>query len=534
MIRSHVGHRHPTEWFLVDNDEISSLVIAEAANGQRAYVPGVSVFNLKQGIYQVHRSHLPLIGGFQAAKLVNETPRYDWVLRDAKLADRQIKLRVTQHQAIDYIDPRRGTLLGDDMRLGKTLTSLMSHDPVRGPLVVVAPKSARAVWLGWMRRLWPEIPIGIAIGKQLSKEIISKPLVFLHYEIAAQWQALFPIGTLVLDEAHYLTNKDSKRSKACVLLASRAAKVIATTGTPIYTRPIDLWNVLGTICPGAWADAYSFGYRYCGPEETEYGTRFEGISHNAELKDRLSQVMIRRLWKDCRNDLPPISRSIIVAEVDDRTRRKLDVLAAKLRTERTNTAGTMAHYRRQICSLKLPAVVNEIERIHKAGEPQVVWTWHKDNAEDLAIAIALRLAAPVYKIHGDIDSDKRDKTIEQWRGSPDGVLIATMAVGQIAIDLSHASIATYAELDYTPLVIGQSEMRTFDASRPMRINFVVADHVVDQRMIRSLISKLGSSDPLGLGSANDAIAAIREAVDGPADEPDMQRFLDDLFESGIE
>ncbi len=414
-----------------------------------------------------------------------------------------------------------------------TLASLMCHDPARGPCVVVAPKSTRAVWLGWMRRLWPETPIGVAIGKKLDKSIIEKHLIFIHYEIAAQWQALFKIGTLILDEAHYLTNKDSKRSRACVLLASRAEKIIAATGTPIYTHPIDLWNVLGTIAPGAWGDPYSFGWRYCDPQETAYGTTYDGVSNEAELKARLSEVMIRRIWKDIKNDLPPISRSISVAEVDDRIRKRLDVLAAKLRSDRTNAAGNLAIYRRQLSEIKLSTTINEALKIFANGEPQVIWTWHKDLADSITLKL-IEKGVPTFKIHGDIPSDKRDLLIDAWRAVPNGALVATMAVAQVGIDLSHAHLATFAELDYTPLVIAQAEMRTFDATRPMSITFVVADHIVDQRMIRSLIGKLGASDPLGLGSAIDAITAIRSMLEGPGDEPDMQRFLDDLLESGIE
>lgn len=541
MIERHTTHRQPTEWFLANSDDIKPLVISaiEGADHLTLFVPGVSrlpkATTAAGGRWQIHRSHLPLLTVASAFKFtsVGKPSIGSWEVRDRQLADRKIKLRVTQQQAIDYIGPRRGVLLGDDMRLGKTLTSLMCHDPARGPLVVVAPKSTRAVWLGWMRRLWPGAPIGVAIGTKLDKTILEKQLIFIHYEIAAQWQALFKIGTLVLDEAHYLTNKNSKRSKACVLLASRAEKIIAATGTPIYTHPIDLWNVLGTIAPGAWGDQYAFGYRYCDPQESGWGTTFDGVTNESELKHRLSEIMIRRIWKDCKNDLPPISRSIIVAEIEGGRRKKLDLLAAKLRNERTNAAANLSIYRALLADLKISSTIAEALKIHAACEPQVIWTWHKEMADQITLKL-IEKDLTVFKIHGDINADKRELLIDAWKNEPRGVLVATMAVAQVGIDLSHASVATFSELDYTPTVIAQAEMRTFDATRPMRVNFVVADHIIDQRMIKALIGKLGASDPLGLGSAIDAINAIREMLEGPSDTPDMQRFLDDLLESGVE
>src|SRR4029077_2407382 len=108
------------------------------------------------------------------------------------------------------------------------------------------------------------------------------------------WQSGNPIGTLVLDEAHMLTNRNSRRSRAAVFLASRAERVICATGTPIWNMPPDLWHVLGLVAPGAFGDYYSFGNRYGKPEVTEYGTRFTGISNEDELSLRLSEVMLRR------------------------------------------------------------------------------------------------------------------------------------------------------------------------------------------------------------------------------------------------
>lgn len=536
MIVNNLQHRHSSEWFVADKDTAKQLVTASTEDGKLfRYVPGARAKG--PHIVELHRSHLPLLDSRETFQFLDEKSAQRWADRQARFTPLGVELRTTQHQAIEYIEPRRGTLLGDDMRLGKTLTSLASHDPARGPLVVVAPKSTRAVWLGWMRRLWPDEPIGVGIGTKFDKAILTKKLIFIHYEIAAKWQALFKIGTLVLDEAHYLTNKDSKRSQACVLLASRAEMVIAATGTPIYTRPIDLWNILGTIAPGAWGNYYEFGDRYCGPQETAYGRTFEGVSNSVELKARLGEVMIRRLWKDAHKDLPPIQRSIVVADIDQRLRMRLDVIAGKLRNERTNTSGLLAHYRLQLAAIKMKTVLREINKIYECREPQVIWTWHKEAANDLAKALRASddyLPGDVFIIHGDIPSDRRDQEIAAWRECPTGILISTIAVAQVGIDLSHAHLGTFAEIDHVPTVIAQAEMRTYDPTRSMSITYVVADHVVDQRIARSLISKLSSADPLGLGAATDAIEAIRVLVEGPQETADMSRFLDDLFASGIE
>lgn len=515
------------DWFVIDQTTAKPLWGPDWAT------PGLKRHPREPELYLVHRNQLPLLQHPDAIKFCTERRAGDWRGRDLRTQLLGFELRTSQQQAIDFIEPRRGTLLGDSMRLGKTLSCIMSHDPKRGPLVVVAPLSTRGVWLGWIKRVFPEVPIGICIGRKIDREKLKLPIVFIHYDLIKDWQTAMPIGTLVLDEGQALVNRSTKRTLAAAVLASRAEKVIVATGTPIWDRPKDLWSIASILAPGAWGDYYAFGRRYGAPIETAYGVDFPGISNADELRTRLSEVMIRRLWKDVQSDLPPITRSIVVSEVDEATRRKLDVLAGKLKSDRTNTAGNLSHYRSQLCKVKLKTVVEEAKRTLAQGGPLVIWTWHKAFAADIVKALEDPSRPQAHLITGDVSPDLRDEIIGRWRNEPNGVLVSTMATLQVGVDLSHASDAIFAELDWVPPVIAQTEMRTYDPKRPMCLTFVVADHVIDQRIIKALISKLGSSDPVGLGSAIDAIEAIRDALHGPNDEGDMARFMDDLLASGV-
>lgn len=471
---------------------------------------------------------LPLVDLVPPARAVEP-----WEARNRWTEQRGFKLRTTQHQAIDFIAQRRGTLLADDPRVGKTASSIMTHDPQRGPLIVVAPLSTRAVWLGWLRRIWPEYAdqIGVVVGRKFADDVFHKPIVFGHYDVIHAWQAILPrIGTLIFDEAHLLTNPKSRRSNAASILQSRAERVVALTGTPIYRLPDNLWNVLGLVAPGAWGTYWEFCTRYAAPISTAYGTQFTGVSNEVELKERLTEVMLRRRWIDVADDLPPITRSVVVADLTEAERRRLDILAGKLKSERTNTAGNLAAYREQVATIKQRETVRVAQKIMDGQRPVVIWTWHKSAAKSIADDLAGRGYA-TFLIHGEVSAAERESRMDAWRACPNGALIATLLVAQVGIDLSHASEAIFAELDYTPAVIGQGEMRTFHPSRPMTITFVVANHIVDQRIVRALIAKLGAADPLGVGAAIDSIDALRDAVLGPRDEGDLDRLLEDMLAS---
>lgn len=489
-----------------------------------------------------HRTHLPLLDPALANPHLasNSQPSEVWAERDARCALLGFKLRTVQHQAVDFARQRRGVFLCDDPRIGKTLSALMMHEEWQrqhklrvpyGPLLIIAPLSTRAVWLGWVRRLYPDIEIGVIKGRTFDAETLKKPIVFGHYDVIHKWLALVSAGTVILDEVHLLTNPNASRTKAAAMLCARARHIVALTGTPINRFPPDMYAMLDLLAPGAWGSHYEFCQRYGDPVPTAHGTTYNGVSNERELKARLSEIMLRRLWRDCHTDLPPITRSVVVADLSQAERNKLDVLAGKLKAERASTAANLAAYRRVVSAIKLPAVIKEATRTLDRGLPVVIWAWHRDFAESISRRL-LDDKRPAWLIHGEVSIAERERRMAEWKANPCGALIATMAVAGAGIDLSHARIAIIGEIDWTPATIGQVEMRTYDPSRAMDVLFVIANHVVDQRIVRSLVAKLSAADPLGVAAAIDAIDALRETVLGPEEEGDLDQLLADLLAAG--
>lgn len=515
------------DWFVATQDVIRPIAAAPGI----VYVPDVKIDG--QAVFQIHRNLLPLIEGDEAARLREYfgSELATWAARDAATEPLGFKLRTTQHQAVDFIRARRGTLLGDEQRVGKTLAAAYSHEPELGKLVVITPLIAREVWRSWLARIWPDTPIGIMTGKTFDPDEASKPIVIGHYDIIQHWQSGEPIGTLILDEAHWLANHKTRRAKAAVLLQSRAVRVIAATGTPIWNMPTGLWSVLGIVAPGAWGGYHEFCRRYAAPVETAYGARYTGLSNGAELSARLSEVMIRRRWVDVQQDLPPITRNVAIVELSLADRRKLDVMAQSLRkSDKTHTAAQLALYRAALSKLKIPAAIAEARSAIDSGQPVVIWTWHRDTAEQ----IMERLNADGYDafgVTGDTPQKRREPIFEHWRSLLAAALIVTMPVAQVGISLAHSRRAIFAEIEYIPAIISQAEMRTFDPTRAMNATYVVADHYVDRKIASALAAKLGAAEPVHLGTGEGAIGAIDRALRGPDLEPDMDRFLADILNS---
>lgn len=503
------------DWFVIDRETAAPLFA----------VPGLQL-ERNGHEFLAHRSHLVLLDDSQRHL---DRRLHDWLPRDESTQPLGFTLKSIQHQAVDFIRNRRGTLLGDEMRVGKTLAAAFSHEPELGRLVVVAPLMVRQVWLSWLRRIWPDTEIGVMVGKQFDGEQARKPIVFGHYDLIYTWQTGDRIGTLILDEGHVLTNRNTRRSRAAVYLASCAERVIVATGTPVWNMPSDLWNILAIVAPGAFGGYHDFCQRYAAPVPTPYGNKYTGISNGEELSQRLTEVMIRRRWVDVERDLPPITRNVITLDLSLADRRKLDIRAESLRkSEKTNTAAELARYREALSHLKCGLGIEEAKKCVALGEPCVLWCWHKETADNLVDRLVSE-GVEALAIHGDVPVNRREKIIDHWKSLPNAVLVATMTVGQVGIDLSHSHTPIFVEIDYTPAMVSQAEMRTFKAGHPMNITYIVADHFADRKIAEALFRKLEASEPVSLGTGEGAISAIGRAFRGDVDEPDMARFMADLL-----
>lgn len=418
-----------------------------------------------------------------------------------------------------------------------TATSVMSHDPALGPLIVVAPLATRSVWVGWMKRRWPDIEPVVLKGRTYDPaQIRDAACVFIHYDIlqAHQNMGLRRPGTLVFDEAHVLQNRRSRRSQAAILLASRAERVIAATGTPMWNRPVGLWTILATLNPGAWGTHYEFGQRYGGPKLTAYGTKYDGASNEDEFKMRMREVMIRREWRDVLDDLPAAERTVEVVDLSENQLFKLEIAAEKIRDPRKRrvAAGDLVRFRRLLGHYKAKLAVDVACRVMDGNESVVVWAWHRDVADKIATKIA-KNDYIAYCITGADDQDARDRTIEEWKRHPVGALVLTIPVGQVGIDLSHARQAIFAEVDWTPSTVAQAEMRVFSPYRPMAITYLIVDNDVDRALVETLQYKCSIANTIGVPASDTAIDVIAGAF-GMNDPGDMDRLMEAFLAGYVE
>ena len=194
-------------------------------------------------------------------------------------------------------------LLADEMGVGKTIQAIALSYIYRDswPVLVVCPGSMKYSWKGEIRN-WlglKEHRINIINS---SKQRISSEAYFyiISYDLVSHILKKLKNMTfdfVILDEAHFMKNKESLRAKNILPIAVRAKRLILMTGTPLLAKPLEGYPLLYALRPDIFCYFKKYAYRYCDPQPTPFGMTWSGTSNTKELHWILSTLMVRRLKK---------------------------------------------------------------------------------------------------------------------------------------------------------------------------------------------------------------------------------------------
>lgn len=224
----------------------------------------------------------------------------------------------------------RGCIFADDMGLGKTLQLLtfiawyIEKNPIRQPVLIIAPVSLLNNWQEEMRRFF--IPnfakVTMLYGDNLRKLRVNKnqvdsalrekglsnflkpgwlgdaDIVLTTYETMRDLE--FSLSTtkwsmMICDEAQKIKTPGALVTKAAK--AQNARFKIACTGTPVENSLTDLWCLFDFIQPGYLGALNQFSRKYKRPIDTKEDDA-EGQNALNELRTLIDAQIKRRMKKD--------------------------------------------------------------------------------------------------------------------------------------------------------------------------------------------------------------------------------------------
>lgn len=398
-------------------------------------------------------------------------------------------LKEHQKAGVDFLvsHSEEGCLLADEMGVMKTAQAVRAARALKTRTVVVCPSFVKGVWVDELRQWWPRAHVA-TLSTTKPMPIGDVDVVVIHYDVAHAWvQTILAWApkTLIVDELHFLQGDKTRRTVSVRAIARACTYRIGLTGTPMTSRPRDMWAPLDVLSEGRLGRFFNFTERYCGghkeqvtPTKTVWKT--DGASNLGELSERLKYFMLRRTKVDVALELPPLTRQIIELDIASKF---LIAPTSALRGDRML---------RQSLDLsadgKIPQVIEMVCNDASQGRKVVVFAHRRAIAHAIADAVKSNLNVSVAVITGETPHDKRRAIIKL---EPD-VLCCTMDSVGVGVSMAYADLAFFVELHWVPSTLLQCESRLHrpGAVNPITIRYAVAKGSSDEVLRKVILEKL--------------------------------------------
>ena len=417
-----------------------------------------------------------------------------------------LKLFPYQEVGVAFIELSKcKALIGDDMGLGKTAQSLawLALHKEKRPVIVICPASIK---VNWSREINKWIPNSSIQSIDSGKDVIEpgKEFYIVNYDLLRKHeQGLLDIGAsvVILDEATYVKERKSQRTKATLKIAKNSPHVLALSGTPILNKPIEFFNILNLIAPKVFKSQWQFGHQFCGMEHNVYGFSYSGATNTELLNFLLKSIMIRRDKREVLKDLPPKRREFKYIGIPNKIIRmheaaEMDLsnavrdyrirgLSSEERSEKRMLAITALNYLRQVVGMAKAEQTLEIVRpTLEAGEKIVIFGHHKAVLDKLEEDLT-KAGFKNVRIDGQVTGNKRQKLIDEFQNAPDcKVMVASILAMGMGVNLVSASSVFIVERQWTPAVEEQGEDRLWRIGQEKEVTvwYLVTADTVDDKM----------------------------------------------------
>jgi len=265
-------------------------------------------------------------------------PSHDALAEAARqIATAYPDLYAHQRAGIAFLLARSRAILADDMGLGKTRQAIIAvREAVKdGPYLVICPSSVKLNWRREIRLVEPDADVQIIDGgAELDP---TRRWTVINYDLLGRFDAPLqsaPWGGVIIDEAHYIKNESKRTTRVLRLLGAGKGQVdehepevvYLLTGTPMASRPRDLFKLLQAVRHPLGTSFFTYTKRYCAAYDNGFGLDTNGASNLEELAQTVSGVLLRRT-KDEALDLPPKLRTWQPVSISSRTVGSLEARA---------------------------------------------------------------------------------------------------------------------------------------------------------------------------------------------------------------
>lgn len=441
------------------------------------------------------------------------------------------ELREFQKEGLSFLLANPRTLLADEMGLGKTVQALACLAAAKEfPALIVVPPHLLRNWQTEITRFLrlEGKPARVCVLTGLKPYQPPEADVYIiHYLLLRGWkQALPQMGfkTVVFDEIQELRHGGTEKYSAASLLAEECERVIGLSGTPIYNKGSEIWNVVNILdyhCLGDWE---SFTRAWC----DGYGNHL--VRNPALLGEHLRRegLILRRTKEEVLAELPPKRRLVQEIDSDDKIYRELmrpvmDQLGSLLALhpdarERALLEEQVGRGERQATGVaKAPFVAAFVRALEDSGEKVLLFAHHH------AVMDIYRKELAAYRpvfITGRESTTQKEEAVARFMEGKTNLCVISLRAAS-GLNLQRASCVVFGELDWSPAVHSQAEDRAHRMGQKDSIlcYYLVAPQGSDRDMqdalglkVSQFVALMGDQTP-ELSSVQDAQKAAKAHIE---------------------
>lgn len=421
------------------------------------------------------------------------------------------KLRPYQLDGVRFLVARDLTaILADEMGLGKTVMTIAAVLACDARAMVVGPANVLYNWADEIERFTDQVPLVYHerrwIGNKDSRFLLTtydalRNLDAGHKEIVGR-------DVLILDEAHYIRNPETLRSKMVKQLPQHRRLLL--TGTPLVNTIDDYYELLEQVDKRRFVSRSEFHEQWT--IDASLFNKYASVRNvAAEFLQRATRdVLLRRRKAEVLAELPEriirVQRHELTPQ-QDRVYGGLETQALDMIRDGKSDVAVFAaiHSLRHFLAVaRVDAVKDRIDELLAEGEAIVVYSHYLEPLEKLQEHLGAGVGAT---LNGSTPPKKRQElartfgktAAKQGADAPAGtssedgprVLLAQMEAGGIGLNFTAARWVLFLHLGWTPAVHAQAMDRVhrIGQDRTVFVEFFVTPHTIDERIVKILLRK---------------------------------------------
>lgn len=291
---------------------------------------------------------------------------------------------------------------------------------------------------------------------------------------------------VIIDEAHYLKDKDSIRGSIMkdLCVKHNIPKVWLLTGTPVANRPKDFYNLLVLIKAPMVKNWMFYVKRYC--EARSFTKKLKngktkkiwltnGASNLDELAKKTKNLLLRRMKTDI-SDMPDKIITPIYYNMTKAQRKEYEglwdeyLLERKRKKKRGKVDRDLVELillRQYIAKITIKKTIDMVENALEQDQKVIVFT----NFTDELLTLHEHFGSKSVIHYGEMSDSQKQNSVDLFQTNPKKeVFIGNIKSAGVGITLTEGTIVIFNSFDWVPGNNEQAEDRSYRIGQKNHVN----------------------------------------------------------------